>query len=200
MHYFQFAFQLLTDSWYHSTTAHIKSSNHTLNLHRPTSSTTNSPRLSLTANCLFCHLPFLVMLGILLHSRDTATRHRNNNGFWTGWLDLLTTSFTITINYKNSQSIFSRTLLPWLPRTRPILVLSHSLFLVLILFGSVPLIESWCGSIENTYVAQQWIYANHVENISTSIVIFTAPYIATEVIRLLTVYSLLLECVYRVVV
>jgi hypothetical protein len=29
----------------------------------------------------------------------------------------------ITINYKNSQSIFSRSLVPWLPRTRPILIL-----------------------------------------------------------------------------
>jgi hypothetical protein len=32
-------------------------------------------------------------------------------------------TFITTVNYKNSQSIFSRTLLPWLPRTRPVLVL-----------------------------------------------------------------------------
>jgi hypothetical protein len=32
-------------------------------------------------------------------------------------------SLVITINYNKSQSIFSRTLLPWLPRTRSILVL-----------------------------------------------------------------------------
>jgi hypothetical protein len=41
-------------------------------------------------------------------------------------LDLLAPYFTmtlITINYNNSQSIFSRTLLSWLPRTRSILFL-----------------------------------------------------------------------------
>jgi hypothetical protein len=32
------------------------------------------------------------------------------------------TSFTISRNYNNSQSVFSRTLLPWLPRIRPVLV------------------------------------------------------------------------------
>jgi hypothetical protein len=38
-------------------------------------------------------------------------------------MDLLTPYCTITINYKNSKSIFSRTLLPWLPSSRPILLL-----------------------------------------------------------------------------
>jgi hypothetical protein len=38
---------------------------------------------------------------------------------------LLLQSLVITINYINSQSIFRRILLPWLPRTRPILVLIH---------------------------------------------------------------------------
>jgi hypothetical protein len=38
-------------------------------------------------------------------------------------LSLLLQSLLITINYNNSQSISSRTLLPWLPRTRSILVL-----------------------------------------------------------------------------
>jgi hypothetical protein len=51
----------------------------------------------------------------------------NNNGFWIGWLDLLTPSLynlsLITISYKNSQSIFSGTLLPVLSRTRSILLL-----------------------------------------------------------------------------
>jgi hypothetical protein len=28
---------------------------------------------------------------------------------------------------------------------------------------------------ENTYVTQQWIYANHIGNIASSVVIFTAP-------------------------
>jgi hypothetical protein len=41
---------------------------------------------------------------------------------WIYWL-LLLQSPLITINYHNSQSIFSRTLLPWLPRTRSILLL-----------------------------------------------------------------------------
>jgi hypothetical protein len=46
---------------------------------------------------------------------------------WIYWL-LLLQSPVITINYKNSQSIFSQTLLPWLLRTRsvPFLVLSPS--------------------------------------------------------------------------
>jgi hypothetical protein len=50
----------------------------------------------------------------------------NNNGFWIGWLDLLTPSFTISLNHNQLQSLsinFSRTLLPWLPRARSILVL-----------------------------------------------------------------------------
>jgi hypothetical protein len=50
----------------------------------------------------------------------------NNKRFWIGWLDLLIPSLQyllITINYKNSQSIFSRNPLPLLPRTRSILIL-----------------------------------------------------------------------------
>jgi hypothetical protein len=49
----------------------------------------------------------------------------NNNRFWTGWLDLLTSvhSLLIWVNYNNSQSIFSRTLLPWLSMTLSNLVL-----------------------------------------------------------------------------
>jgi hypothetical protein len=54
----------------------------------------------------------------------------NNNGFWHWIIRFIDTFFVqspiIIINYKGSQSIFSRTLLPWLPRTRPILVLSLS--------------------------------------------------------------------------
>jgi hypothetical protein len=42
--------------------------------------------------------------------------------------------------------------------------------------------------------------ANHIEKISSSLVVFTARCKATEVIRLLPVYWLQLECVYRVVV
>jgi hypothetical protein len=33
---------------------------------------------------------------ILSHVRGSVT---NNNEFWIGWLDLLTTSFTIPLNY-----------------------------------------------------------------------------------------------------
>jgi hypothetical protein len=57
----------------------------------------------------------------------------NNNGFWIGWLDLLTPSFQsllVTIIYNNSQAIFSRTLLPCLPRTRSILVLVYDWLLI----------------------------------------------------------------------
>jgi hypothetical protein len=42
--------------------------------------------------------------------------------YW-NYTQLLLQSLVITINYKNSQSIFNRTLLPGLPRTRPILIL-----------------------------------------------------------------------------
>jgi hypothetical protein len=52
---------------------------------------------------------------------------------------------------------------------------------------------------ENTSVAQQWIYADHIENISSSIVVFRALFMATEVFRLLPAYSLQREYVYRVV-
>jgi hypothetical protein len=38
---------------------------------------------------------------------------------WIYW-QLLIQSLVITINYKKWQSIVSRTLLPWLPRIRPI--------------------------------------------------------------------------------
>jgi hypothetical protein len=45
-----------------------------------------------------------------------------NNGFWIGWLDSLTSSVTVSPNHNQLQelTIFSRTLLPWLPRTRTI--------------------------------------------------------------------------------
>jgi hypothetical protein len=43
----------------------------------------------------------------------------NNNGFWIGWLDLLTSSCTIYINYNQLQQL----IINLLPRTRSILVL-----------------------------------------------------------------------------
>jgi hypothetical protein len=58
----------------------------------------------------------------------------NLNGFWIEWLNFLTLlvqSFLITMNYNNSKSIFSRTLLPSLPWTRLILILILVLVLVL---------------------------------------------------------------------
>jgi hypothetical protein len=55
------------------------------------------------------------------------------------------------------------------------------------------------GSIENTSGAQKWIYANHIENTSSSVVVYTARCIETEVIRLLFAYSLSRECVYGAV-
>jgi hypothetical protein len=51
---------------------------------------------------------------------------------------------------------------------------------------------------KNTSVTQQWLYENHIENTSSSIV-FTACCIATEVIGFLPAYSLSRKCAYRVV-
>jgi hypothetical protein len=42
----------------------------------------------------------LCPLKILSRVRGSVTDH---NGFWIGWLDLLTPSFTITLNYNNLQ-------------------------------------------------------------------------------------------------
>jgi hypothetical protein len=46
--------------------------------------------------------------------------------YWIYW-QLILQSLVITINYKNSQSIISRTLLPWLQTTRSVLRLSLTL-------------------------------------------------------------------------
>jgi hypothetical protein len=49
-----------------------------------------------------------------------------NNGFWIGWFDLLTPSCTISLNHNQLQEFainLTRNLLPWLQRTRPVLVL-----------------------------------------------------------------------------
>jgi hypothetical protein len=59
----------------------------------------------------YCHMfmvAWLTMTGFGLDDRI----------YW----HLLLQSLLIKINYNNSQSIFSRPLLPWLPRTRPILI------------------------------------------------------------------------------
>jgi hypothetical protein len=46
---------------------------------------------------------------ILSRFRGSVT---NNNGFWIRWLDLLTPSFKITLNYNQLQSIYCRGLAP----------------------------------------------------------------------------------------
>jgi hypothetical protein len=61
------------------------------------------------ADGIYCHVlmaPWLIITGFGLD-------------FLTPYLQ----SLLITINYNGSQSIFSRSLLPWLPRTRSILLL-----------------------------------------------------------------------------
>jgi hypothetical protein len=100
---------------------------------------------------------------------------------WFYW-QLLLQSLVITINYKNSQSIFSQTLLSWLSRTRSILVLCHSMT------------DFWFKS--GLFI---WFRDGSIENTASSIVVFTAGCIAMGVIQLLSVYSLPWECVYRVV-
>jgi hypothetical protein len=79
-----------------------------------------------------------------------------NNMFWIGWLDLLPPSLynlLFTINYKNSQSIFSRTLLPWLSRAHPILVLV--LWLTPLYFVVLYSLPSYNSSIRKTRVTCQ---------------------------------------------
>jgi hypothetical protein len=41
---------------------------------------------------------------------------KNNNGFWIGWLDLLTPSIRISLNYNHLTTAHNR----WLPKTRSI--------------------------------------------------------------------------------
>jgi hypothetical protein len=113
----------------------------------------------------------------------------NNNGVWIGWLDLLTPSCTITRNYNNSQSsgelffLYCRELAPF----------SFSLWFYSVLYYLYNLeADPW-----KTSVAQQWIYANHIENTScdtVSILHLQHHCIATEVIRILSAYSLSREC------
>jgi hypothetical protein len=101
----------------------------------------------------------------------------------TGFINtFLVQSLLITISYKNLHSIFSRTPLPWLPRTRSILIL--------VLRLDYLYVQSRGGPAENTSVAQQWIYVSHIENTASSIIVFTALCIKTEVIRLLLAYLL----------
>jgi hypothetical protein len=50
---------------------------------------------------------------------------------------------------------------------------------------------------ENMPVAQQWLYANHIENIASYIVVFTAPLHRNGSYPIVACVSR--ECVYRVV-
>jgi hypothetical protein len=116
----------------------------------------------------------------------------NNNGFWIWWLVLLTPSLQsllITINLQpNSSSSTAEDTLH-----------SRSHNMTGFCFMTALLIQSQGGSIENTSIAQQWIYMNHTENTASSIVVYTVHCTAMGVIWLLPAYSLLRECVYRVV-
>jgi hypothetical protein len=84
--------------------------------HQHTSHLKQTPHLRGASNFDFyewyCHVfiaPWLIITGSGLDD-------------WIYW-QLILQSLLIIIKYKNSESIFSRTLLPWLTRTRPILVL-----------------------------------------------------------------------------
>jgi hypothetical protein len=96
---------------------------------------------------------------------------------------LLLESLLITANYSSIANLpisqITRTLSILVLRCTPLYANSHS-----------DSVQSRGGHIENSSVAQQWIYANHIENTASSVVIFRARCIATEVIRLLSVYSL----------
>jgi hypothetical protein len=96
----------------------------------------------------------------------------NNNGFWTGWLDLLTPSCAIARNHNQSSAE------PFFLDCRGLAPLSFWFEC------SVLLIQSGGGPIENTSVVQQWIYANHIENTASSIAVFTGRCIETEAIRI----------------
>jgi hypothetical protein len=54
----------------------------------------------------------------------------NNNGFWIGWLDLLTPSCTISFNHNQ-----------WLPKTRTIFVLVLYLILFIPILPQLPALE-----------------------------------------------------------
>jgi hypothetical protein len=63
----------------------------------------------------------------------------NNNGFWVGWLDLLTPSFKITLNYNQLQQLTIHTILAPFIFSR-LSSLTTSELPILIWFGSAPLI------------------------------------------------------------
>jgi hypothetical protein len=140
-------------------------------------------------NSRFLKCPFIITIHYLFRLYIILSRVRdsmsNNNGFWIGWLGLLT---PITINYNNSQPIFSRSLFL---DCRGLSPFSFSFY-------------DWTTYIVSRRTQRKHPFpssghANHRENTSSSILLFTACCIATEVIRLLPVYALTRECVYQVV-
>jgi hypothetical protein len=134
--------------------------------------------------------PSLLLLFILSRVYGSVT---NNNGLWIGWLDLLTPSFTISLNH-NQLIIHSQS------SAEPFFLVSRGLAPFSFSFYDWLLIYDW-----TTYIASRRIYRkhirceNHIEYASSSIVLFTACCIAKKIIRLLPAYPLPRECVYRVV-
>jgi hypothetical protein len=73
----------------------------------------------------------------------------NNNGFWIGWFDLLTPSFTITLNHNQ----FAAARNQWLPKTRLILTgLRLSSLLVFLLLWL-----TWFRFINHSLLLYGWI-------------------------------------------
>jgi hypothetical protein len=95
--YFHWSLLSISWQWIYNTSTVDKSSNHTLSLHRLTS-TTNFPWLFLSANCL------TVILGTLLYSHGTDTHHRKH----AMWPLLLC---DITVNHRKHMSCDPYTLL-----------------------------------------------------------------------------------------
>jgi hypothetical protein len=67
-------------------------------------------------NTKFCCCSSHYHQTVLLRVRSSVT---NNNWFWIGWLDLLTPSFTISLNHNQLEQLT----INLLPRTRSILIL-----------------------------------------------------------------------------
>jgi hypothetical protein len=133
-------------------------------------------------------------------------------------------SLLITINYKNSHSIFSRTLLPWLPRTHPILVLvlrlssllrwltwfwftSHSLLiderLLICNCTDCRLQCEWLPIYEcTTYMGSRRIHRRHIRycwEVLSALCAITSTTRTTENTAPVLLATCLLERVYRAV-
>jgi hypothetical protein len=104
---------------------------------------------------------------------------------WIYWYRLVK-SHLITIDYNSTHSVFSRTVFPWLSRTRSILILFYDW--LLICYWTTYIVSR--QTIENTPIVPQRIYGNYIESTSSSVVVFTARCVRTEIIRLLLPYSM----------